>query len=187
MSLVRNIQLPVLILLLLLLFAESIESQIQVESSNATFASTCFTTVSQRCVLVNHHKLMHEKRLSSGFWWVNSLVALQHVQDKSHEYDISAKVQHLTLFWVYIGMNGGAPFQSMCMYSRKTTLVSTWGFNLVDEQITAGLQRRFLVSILQQNIAYFDAVGTGQLTSTLDGSPCDTSAKIENITMHVLE
>ena len=34
--------------------------------------------------------------------------ALQHGQDTSD--DISAKVQHLTLFLVYIGMDAGAPF-----------------------------------------------------------------------------
>ena len=37
--------------------------------------------------------------------------ALQHGQDTSE--DIAAKVQHLTLFLVYIGMNGEAPF-SIC-------------------------------------------------------------------------
>lgn len=36
------------------------------------------------------------------------------------------------------------------------------------EQITADLQRRLLASVLQQNIAYFDVIGTGQLISHID-------------------
>lgn len=47
-------------------------------------------------------------------------------------------------------------------------MISTLGLNVVGEHITRRLQRRYLCSVLQQNMAYFDVVGTGELTSRID-------------------
>ncbi|XHF96703.1 hypothetical protein AWENTII_000322 [Aspergillus wentii] len=47
-------------------------------------------------------------------------------------------------------------------------MVSTWGFNVVGEQIASQLQQKYLSAVLQQNMAYFDIVGTGELTSYMD-------------------
>lgn len=47
-------------------------------------------------------------------------------------------------------------------------MIGTWGFNLVGQQITTQLQQRYLSSVLQQNMAYFDVVGIGELTSRID-------------------
>ena len=47
-------------------------------------------------------------------------------------------------------------------------MISTWGFNVVGEQTTRRLQARYLSSVLRQNMAYFDMVGTGELMSQVD-------------------
>jgi ABC-type multidrug transport system fused ATPase/permease subunit len=47
-------------------------------------------------------------------------------------------------------------------------MISTWDFDVVGEQITHELQERYLSSVLQRNIAYFDVLGTGELTSYMD-------------------
>jgi ATP-binding cassette subfamily B (MDR/TAP) protein 1 len=47
-------------------------------------------------------------------------------------------------------------------------MISTWGFDVVGERITHQLQEKYLSSVLQQNIAYFDVLQTGELTSSMD-------------------
>ncbi|KAJ5652785.1 hypothetical protein N7507_010211 [Penicillium longicatenatum] len=71
--------------------------------------------------------------------------------------DIAGHIQHLTLKLVYIAI--GAFF---------ATLISAWGFNAVGEQIVRRLQRRYLSSVLRQNIAFFDVLGAGELTTHID-------------------
>ncbi|GKZ84689.1 GTPase-activating protein [Aspergillus niger] len=66
--------------------------------------------------------------------------------------DIRYRVQHLTLLLVFI----------------VTTAISAFGFNSIGEQITRQLQQEYLSSALRQNMAYFDAVGIGELTSHID-------------------
>ncbi|KAE8415250.1 P-loop containing nucleoside triphosphate hydrolase protein [Aspergillus pseudocaelatus] len=77
--------------------------------------------------------------------------------DEKVPHDVRDRVQHLTLLLVYIAIG-----------SFVATMISTWGLNVVGEQITRRLQRRYLSSVLQQNMAYFDVVGTGELTSRID-------------------
>ncbi|KAE8155284.1 P-loop containing nucleoside triphosphate hydrolase protein [Aspergillus avenaceus] len=77
--------------------------------------------------------------------------------EEKDAHDVRNRVQHLTLVLVYIAIG-----------SFVTTVLSTWGFNVVGEQITRHLQQCYLSSVLQQNMAYFDVVGTGELTSRLD-------------------
>ncbi|QMW39142.1 hypothetical protein G4B11_002422 [Aspergillus flavus] len=71
--------------------------------------------------------------------------------------DVRDRVKHLTLLLLYIAIG-----------SFIATMISTLGLNVVGEHITRRLQRRYLCSVLQQNMAYFDVVGTGELTSRID-------------------
>ncbi|KAJ5999440.1 hypothetical protein N7451_007250 [Penicillium sp. IBT 35674x] len=71
--------------------------------------------------------------------------------------DIRSHIQHLTLRLVYIAI--GAFF---------ATMISAWGFNVVGEQIARRLQRQYLSSVLRQNIAFFDVLGAGELTTHID-------------------
>ncbi|KAE8378302.1 P-loop containing nucleoside triphosphate hydrolase protein [Aspergillus bertholletiae] len=77
--------------------------------------------------------------------------------DENASYEVRDRVQGLTLLLVYIAIG-----------SFIATMISTWGLNVVGEQITRGLQLRYLSAVLQQNMAYFDVVGTGELTSRID-------------------
>ncbi|GKZ36451.1 GTPase-activating protein [Aspergillus brasiliensis] len=71
--------------------------------------------------------------------------------------EIRDRVQHLALYLVYIAIG-----------SLVTTAISTFGFNTIGEEITRQLQQRYLASALRQNMAYFDVVGIGELTSHMD-------------------
>ncbi|KAB8212046.1 P-loop containing nucleoside triphosphate hydrolase protein [Aspergillus parasiticus] len=77
--------------------------------------------------------------------------------DENTPDNVRGRVQHLTLLLVYIAIG-----------SFIATMISTLGLNAVGEHITCRLQRRYLSSVLQQNMAYFDIVGTGELTSRID-------------------
>ncbi|KAE8338023.1 hypothetical protein BDV24DRAFT_177137 [Aspergillus arachidicola] len=77
--------------------------------------------------------------------------------DENTPDDVRDRVQHLTLLLVYIAIG-----------SFLATMISTLGLNAVGEHMTRRLQRRYLSSVLQQNMAYFDIVGTGELTSRID-------------------
>ncbi|OJJ38335.1 hypothetical protein ASPWEDRAFT_105059 [Aspergillus wentii DTO 134E9] len=139
--------------------AEVIESQIHTESSTANFFSLyryanasqiCTLFVSACCAIAAGAAMplvtVAFGTLADGF--ING-------HDQSH--NIQDQTQHLTLRLVYIAIG-----------SFVTTMVSTWGFNVVGEQIASQLQQKYLSAVLQQNMAYFDIVGTGELTSYMD-------------------
>ncbi|GLA54559.1 GTPase-activating protein [Aspergillus niger] len=71
--------------------------------------------------------------------------------------EIRDRVQSLALYLVYIAIG-----------SLVTTAISTFGFNTIGEQISRQLQQKYLASALRQNMAYFDVVGIGELTSHMD-------------------
>ncbi|RDH38648.1 P-loop containing nucleoside triphosphate hydrolase protein [Aspergillus welwitschiae] len=71
--------------------------------------------------------------------------------------EIRDRVQSLALYLVYIAIG-----------SLITTAISTFGFNTIGEQISRQLQQKYLASALRQNMAYFDVVGIGELTSHMD-------------------
>ncbi|KAE8344364.1 hypothetical protein BDV24DRAFT_148947 [Aspergillus arachidicola] len=71
--------------------------------------------------------------------------------------DIADSVRHLTLKLVYIAIG-----------SFVTTMLSTWGFNHIGDRITSHLREIYLVSVMRQNAAYFDVVGTGEITSVMN-------------------
>ncbi|RAK77052.1 ABC transporter ATP-binding protein [Aspergillus fijiensis CBS 313.89] len=70
---------------------------------------------------------------------------------------IAQSATQLSLWMVYIAIG-----------SLLSTLCSTWGFNRLGEKITARLQLEYLDAALHQNLEYFDAVGSGQLTVGID-------------------
>ncbi|KAJ5827873.1 P-loop containing nucleoside triphosphate hydrolase protein [Penicillium robsamsonii] len=78
-------------------------------------------------------------------------------EDEKAVHDVRDRVRHLTLLLVYIAIG-----------SFITTMIGTWGLNVVGEQIRCDLQQRYLSSVLQQNMAYFDVVKTAELMSQLD-------------------
>lgn len=43
-----------------------------------------------------------------------------------------------------------------------------FGFNIIGEKLSRKLQQKYLASALRQNMAYFDVVGVGELTSHMD-------------------
>ncbi|KJK66070.1 ATP-binding cassette domain of a mitochondrial protein MTABC3 [Aspergillus parasiticus SU-1] len=47
-------------------------------------------------------------------------------------------------------------------------MFSTWGFNHIGDRITSHLREIYLISVMRQNTAYFDVVGTGEITSVMD-------------------
>lgn len=47
-------------------------------------------------------------------------------------------------------------------------MFSTWGLNQIGASITFRLQRAYLSAVLRQNVAYFDVVGAGEITSNMD-------------------
>ncbi|GKZ53777.1 GTPase-activating protein [Aspergillus niger] len=71
--------------------------------------------------------------------------------------EIRDRVQSLALYLAYIAIG-----------SLVTTAISTFGFNTIGEQISRQLQQKYLASALRQNMAYFDVVGIGELTSHMD-------------------
>ncbi|RAH61223.1 ATP-binding cassette transporter [Aspergillus piperis CBS 112811] len=71
--------------------------------------------------------------------------------------EIRDRVQRLALYLVYIAIG-----------SLVTTAISTFGFNLIGEKLSRQLQQKYLASALRQNMAYFDVVGIGELTSHMD-------------------
>ncbi|GLA58097.1 GTPase-activating protein [Aspergillus tubingensis] len=71
--------------------------------------------------------------------------------------EIRDRVQHLALYLVYIAIG-----------SLVTTAISMFGFNIIGEKLSRKLQQKYLASALRQNMAYFDVVGVGELTSHMD-------------------
>ncbi|OJI90988.1 hypothetical protein ASPTUDRAFT_112704 [Aspergillus tubingensis CBS 134.48] len=71
--------------------------------------------------------------------------------------EIRDSVQRLALYLVYIAIG-----------SLVTTAISTFGFNVIGEKVSRQLQQKYLASALRQNMAYFDIVGIGELTSHID-------------------
>ncbi|PWY63711.1 hypothetical protein BO94DRAFT_591565 [Aspergillus sclerotioniger CBS 115572] len=140
--------------------AEIIESQIHVERSTANFFSIYrYANASQLCMLcVSGCCAVAAGAAMPLVTVVFGALADEFINGEHHtSQEIRDQVQHLTLFLVYIAIG-----------SLVTTAISTLGFNFIGEQIARHLQQKYLSSVLQQNMAYFDVVGTGELTSHID-------------------
>ncbi|THC94197.1 hypothetical protein EYZ11_006338 [Aspergillus tanneri] len=140
--------------------AEVIESQICTEPSPATFFSCYrYATASQFCALfVSVCCAVAAGTAMPLVTIVFGALASEFInEDEQTADEIRDRAQHYTLLLVYIAIG-----------SFITTMISAWGLNVVGEQITRHLQQRYLSSVLQQNMAYFDTVGTGELMSHID-------------------
>ncbi|KAJ5910541.1 hypothetical protein N7504_005184 [Penicillium tannophilum] len=137
-----------------------IKAQIHVQPSKANYFSIyrhanasqlCFLFVSATCAAASGAAmpLVTVAFGSLAKYFINE-------RDASSD-DIRDHIQHLTLRVVYIAI--GAFF---------ATMISAWGFNVVGEQIARRLQRQYLSSVLRQNIAFFDVLGAGELTTHID-------------------
>ncbi|RAK98675.1 ABC transporter ATP-binding protein [Aspergillus ibericus CBS 121593] len=140
--------------------AEEVESQIQIERSTVSFFSIYrYANTSQiwmlllsACCSVAAGAAMPLVTIVFG------ALVNEFINGEEHApHEIRDRVQHLTLFLVYIAIG-----------SLVTTAMSTLGFNVIGEQITRHLQQEYLSSVLQQDMAYFDVIGTGELTSHID-------------------
>ena len=68
--------------------------------------------------------------------------------------NFSSKASHLTLYFVYLGIG-----------EFITVYVAIVGFIYVGEHISGKIREHYLASILRQNIAYFDKLGAGEMTT----------------------
>ena len=62
----------------------------------------------------------------------------------------------MTLFYIYLAV---AEF--------VTVYVSTVGFIYTGEHITQKIREHYLAAIMRQNIAYFDKIGAGEITTRI--------------------
>ena len=65
-------------------------------------------------------------------------------------------LSHYTLYFIYIGI---AEF--------VTVYISVVGFIYTGEHITQKIREHYLAAILRQNIAYFDKLGAGEVTTRI--------------------
>ncbi|KAH8129751.1 ATP-binding cassette, subfamily B (MDR/TAP), member 1 [Trichoderma asperellum] len=83
--------------------------------------------------------------------------AFQRISLNAIEYhDFEAQLNKNVLYFVYIGI---AEF--------ATVYVSTVGFIYTGEHITQKIRQEYLKAILRQNIAYFDNLGAGEITTRI--------------------
>ncbi|KAJ5159315.1 P-loop containing nucleoside triphosphate hydrolase protein [Penicillium coprophilum] len=139
---------------------EVIESQIRTEPSTANlFSSYRYASAPQLCALfVSLFCTSIAGAAMPLVTIVFGALAEEFInEDKKAAHDVRDQVRHLTLLLVYIAMG-----------SFIATMIGTWGLNVVGEQIRCDLQQRYLSSVLQQNMAYFDVVKTGELMSQMD-------------------
>ncbi|CAG8004847.1 unnamed protein product [Penicillium olsonii] len=139
---------------------EVINSQVHIELSTASFLSLYrHTTPLQLCTLLG--SALCAMIAGAAMPLVTVVFGLMadefiHGDEKSAQYVID-RTQHFTVMLVIIAIG-----------SFVTTLISTWGFNATGERLARQLQQSLLSSVLQQNIAYFDVIGPGELISNLD-------------------
>ncbi|KAJ5932023.1 hypothetical protein N7516_006512 [Penicillium verrucosum] len=69
---------------------------------------------------------------------------------------LSSLVARFALYYVYIAIG-----QFVSVY------ISTAGFMVVGEKITQRLREKYLAAILRQNIAFFDVLGAGEITTRI--------------------
>ncbi|KAJ5884784.1 ABC transporter integral membrane type 1 [Penicillium taxi] len=141
---------------------EAIRSQVHIEPSEANFLSLYqYATVSQLFILiVSTLCSMIAGAAMPLVTVVFGALADEFIngEGKSSQYIID-RTQHFTVMLVAIGKAIG---------SFATTLISTWGFNATGEQLARQFQQKLMSSVLQQNIAYFDIIGAGELIMNLN-------------------
>lgn len=156
--------------------AQVINSQVHIEPSNANFLSLYrYATPLQLCTLFGSALCAIIAGAAMPLVTVVfGLLADEFINGdaKSSQYVIG-RTQHFTVILVIIGNNFSRQISNLANHelatgSFATTLISTWGFNATGERLTRRLQQTLLSSVMQQNIAYFDIIGAGELISNLD-------------------
>ena len=72
------------------------------------------------------------------------------------EGDFNAKLSHFTLYFIYLAIG-----------EFTTIYVCTVGFIYTGEHITQKIREQYLAAILRQNIAFFDKLGAGEITTRI--------------------
>ena len=72
------------------------------------------------------------------------------------QHDFNAKLGHFTLYFLYLAIG-----------EFVTIYVCTVGFIYTGEHITQKIRQQYLAAILRQNIAYFDKLGAGEITTRI--------------------
>ena len=70
--------------------------------------------------------------------------------------DFNAKIDHYSLYFIYLAIG------EFC-----TVYCSTVGFIYTGEKITRKIRQRYLDAILRQNVAFFDKLGAGEITTRI--------------------
>ncbi|KAI9749986.1 MAG: GTPase-activating protein [Chaenotheca gracillima] len=68
----------------------------------------------------------------------------------------SSSLSHFTLYFVYLGIG-----------EYITIYISTVGFIYTGDRIAAKIREQYLAAILRQNIAFFDKLGAGEITTRI--------------------
>lgn len=77
-----------------------------------------------------------------------------HSELASFRHDIS----HISLYFVYLGIS-----------ALVSNYIATVGFIYTGEHITQKLREKYLAAVLRQNMAFFDKLGAGEITSRITG------------------
>ena len=77
------------------------------------------------------------------------------------------EISHLALYFIYLAIA-----------SFVTVYTSTVGFIYTGEHVTQKLREQYLAAVLRQNIAYFDKLGAGDITTKITSSMADIQTGI---------
>ncbi len=77
-------------------------------------------------------------------------------QDTTSHSDFNAQLSHFTLYFIYLAVG-----------EFITIYVCTVGFIYTGEHIAGKIREQYLAAILRQNIAFFDKLGAGEITTRI--------------------
>lgn len=75
---------------------------------------------------------------------------------KGQTSDFASEMRRLTLYLVYLAVA-----------QLFTISITVLGFTMTGERITRRIRREYLASLLRQNMAYFDKIGAGEITTRI--------------------
>jgi ATP-binding cassette, subfamily B (MDR/TAP), member 1 len=70
--------------------------------------------------------------------------------------DFQSQLNSNTLYYVYLAIG-----------EFITVYIATVGFNYAGERAACALREKYLAAVLSQNIAYFDSIGAGEITTSI--------------------
>lgn len=77
-------------------------------------------------------------------------------QDKISSSDFNAQLSHFTLYFIYLAIG-----------EFVTIYICTVGFIYTGEHIAGKIREQYLAAILRQNVAFFDKLGAGEITTRI--------------------